>query len=294
MFQVAKIIAFFTRRFYPRGTQRILKLIFRPGKFKIKTVMNYDGNLKINIDTSSYVEWELFFQGYYEKWVIDLMKNVIGESDVVVDVGANIGTHTLIMGKLVEQSGKVLAFDPDPVSVLRLKENIEINQFKNIKVFEYALSRNHGQTSLYVHNSDLNDKGTSSLYELPKLDKEKIDVSVYTLDEIAIQEKLNKLNFIKIDTRGSDFPVIEGAIECIKKYRPYVIFEYNLENWNHSNSKWQDMRAFFDSKEYVLYLVLRGGLLLIEDKTEEKTSYNILAVPNEKLSNIQKLCLNKS
>lgn len=286
---LAELVAMITRRFHPRGTQRILKLLFNPKKLHIEAVIPYDGDLKINVNTASYVEWELFFSGYYEKWVITLMKRLVNLGDVGMDVGANIGTHALIMGKLVGNRGKVFAFDPNPESQRRLKENIDLNKFSNVRVLTFALSEKSGKMNLWAAGDKMLDRGTASLYDLPKLTKSVSEVQVKNMDEFVQSENLSRLNFIKIDTRGSDLPIIRGAAFSIDKFRPYIIFEYNKENWEHSNSGWEEAKSFFETRDYILYLVSKNGVSLIQNKTDEKTSYNIVAVPKEKIPEI-KLC----
>ncbi len=260
----------------------MLRLLFSPAKLRIKSVINYDGTLKINIDTSSYVEWELFFRGYYEKWVIDLMRRLIPQSGVVVDAGANIGTHTLIMTKLVGSSGRVLAFDPDAKSANRLTENVNLNNFTNTKIFRSGLSDKEGAMTLFSYSDEMLDQGTASLYELPKLEKTERQVEINTLDKVLNSENINRLDFVRIDTRGSDFHIILGAKQSIEKFRPYVVFEYNRDNWANSGSSFEEAKDFFNNQNYALYGIDRHGVHAINKETDGKTSYNILACPKEK------------
>lgn len=282
----AKLIAPFTRFFHPRGTQRMLRFFFSPKKLKIKGVMGYDKNLRINFDTSSYVEWELFFRGYYEKNVIDAIKRILKQGFVAIDAGANIGTHTLIMAKLVGSSGKIFAFDPHKESCDRLKENVNLNNFSNTKVLQFALSNKKGTMSLFSYNEEITDHGTASLYDLPHLQKTEIKVPVSTIDEFFNEENLNRIDFIKIDTRGSDFPIILGAAESIKRFNPYVVFEYNRDNWNRSGFKWEESKDFFDKNGYRLYFINQKNILPVGTNPVFTTSHNILAVPNSKIREI--------
>jgi len=286
---LAKLIAPLTRIFHPRGTQRALRIFFNPRKLKIKGVMKYDKNLRINFNTSSYVEWELFFRGYYEKNVIDAIKKILRPGFVAIDAGANIGTHTLIIGKLVGDSGKVFAFDPHPESTEKLKENISLNNLLNIKVLQLALSNKKGTMTLFSYDDEMSDHGTASLYVLPRLQKNGVEVPVSTIDKVIEEENLNRLDFIKIDTRGSDFPIILGARESIKNFSPFIIFEYNKENWGHSGFKWEEAKIFFDENDYGLYFINQKNILPVGANPVFTTSHNILAIPNSKISQI-KLC----
>lgn len=283
---IAKTIAAITRKFHPRGTQRILKWLFNPKNFRIKDVIKYDRDLFINIDTSSYVEWELFFRGYYEEKSINIIKKILQQGAVAFDIGANIGSHTLIMGKLVGDSGKVFAFDPHPEICKKLVDNINLNNFKNAKVFQLALSDKIGEMTLFSHNKTALDQGTSSLYALDNL-QNKFKVSVSKIDKVFGDEGLDRLDFIKIDTRGSDFPIIIGGSESIKKFTPYILFEYNRGNWKYSDSTWNDAKNFFDQNKYFLYLIDESGLSPIKEKPVFETSHNILAVPANKLTQLK-------
>ncbi len=284
---LAKLVAPITRFFHPRGTQRMLRTFFNPKKLKIKGVMKYDGNLKINFDTSSYVEWELFFRGYYEKNVIDAMKKIVKPGFVAMDVGANIGTHTLIMAKAVGDTGKVFAFDPHLESAERLKENVNLNNFQNVEIAQIGLSNKKGTMTLFSYSDEMADHGTASLYDLPNLQKTAVEVPISTIDTFVEEKKINRLDFVKIDTRGSDFPIILGARESIKKFQPFIIFEFNRENWSHSGSKWEEAKVFFDENNYELYFVNQGNIMPVGPNPIFTTSHNILAVPKSKINQIK-------
>ena len=270
-----------TRKFYPRGTQRILRILFNPKKLKIRGAVGYDGGLRMNVDTSSFVEWNIFFSGHYEENVTDIFKKLIKPGFTAVDAGAYIGTHTLVMAKAAGKAGRVLAFEPNPEIAAKLEENIKLNNFANVKIFRSALSDKEGKMHLFSYGDQMLDKGTSSLYGLDNL-QDKFEVDVMPFDRIARDEKLSRLDFIKIDTRGSDWPIIRGAAESIKKFNPFVVFEYNTDNWEHSGSKWEEAEDFFRRTGYSLYLIGKNGLTTIVARPIIKTSHNILAVPGSK------------
>jgi FkbM family methyltransferase len=260
-----------------------LKLLFSLKGVHIKEVAKYDDNLLINIDSSSYAEWLIYFMGYYEKPVIDLIKKILKENCVAFDVGANIGAHALIMGKLVGKNGKIFAFEPHPEISKRLSNNIKLNHLDNIRIFQIALSNKPGRTILYSFNEETADKGSSSLYEKTYQNlSNKFEVKVSTIDEIADKEEVAKLDLIKIDTRGSDFPVMLGAEKSIKKFKPHIIFEYNQKNWSIAGFVWKNAVEFFNKNGYGLYLINKNGVCPIIKEPATITSYNILAAPLNK------------
>lgn len=277
--KIANLISFFSRKFHPRGTRRILNWLFNPGKFRIKKTVQYDEDLMINLDTSSRVDWDIYFFGHYSKNEIDLIKRILKNDFIAFDVGANIGTHTLIMAKAIGNNGKIFAFDPHHEIRQSLENNIKLNHFNNVLISPLALSDKPGKTTLYSFDEKVLDKGTSSLYQKNYLTK-KFDVEVSTIDIITEIKKIGRLNFIKIDTRGSDFPVILGATKSIKKFKPVILFEYNKDAWTDAGHKWEEVWIFFKQNHYQLQILnKKGDLAPLNEEPKKPTSHNILATP---------------
>ena len=110
---IIEIIATLTRilPFFP-GEERVLRLIYNPDKRQndyLQAIISYGGDLKIAVDTRSFIEWQIFFKGYYEKHVVNLIKNKLPRGGVFIDVGANVGCHSLIASRI---ASKVIAIEP--------------------------------------------------------------------------------------------------------------------------------------------------------------------------------------
>lgn len=111
-------IANFTRKYQLERLDRFLRFVYNPDTRKkdfIERVIFIDKDLLFKINTSSYLEWSLFFYGGYELPISRLFEKFIVAGATVIDVGANIGIHSLKLGKLVGASGKVYAFEPHPI-----------------------------------------------------------------------------------------------------------------------------------------------------------------------------------
>ena len=115
-----KILAWLTRKFHPRGTERLLRLVYHPDKVRcFNAIIPYDGDLRIHINTASFIEWKLYFYGYHDPELVGLIKQHF-KSGVFVDVGANIGVITLIAAKAARE---VIAIEPIPGIARRLRQN---------------------------------------------------------------------------------------------------------------------------------------------------------------------------
>lgn len=136
-------------------------------------------------------------------------RSMIRRGMVVADVGAYIGLYTCMAAAIVGDSGKVLAFEPDPINHERLLNNVIINDFKNVSIVQCALAEVPGNAKLYIKHH-----GTvSSLAGEGKC----VNVSVDTLDSIVSQMEIKKMDLIKIDVEGFEMQVLRGAENTIKE-----------------------------------------------------------------------------
>ncbi|MFH1162127.1 MAG: FkbM family methyltransferase [Candidatus Jorgensenbacteria bacterium] len=239
-----KIFAAVTRRFHLRGTERVIRLLYPPEHHQyVETIITLD-NFRFHIDTRSFIEWYLFFKGDYEPRVASTLKKYLKPNDVAIDVGANIGIHTLLMARSVNP-GMVYAIEPSP-EIKRLELNVRENHCKNVVVVPHAFSSKTGKQLLYLP-PDVN-RGGASFYH-PEFGQS-MEVETVTLDDFARAEKLTRLDFIKIDVEGDECGVLEGGRESIEKFRPFVLFEYSPPHWGYSGRKFEDVKDFFAPLRY--------------------------------------------
>ena len=154
---------------------------------------------------------------------------------IVFDVGANIGEWTLTMANGVGAKGRVYSFEPTPFLFDALNKTVVANQFNQVVVSPYALSDKSKTMDFYIQydENELLDARLSRL-DSPADFKEwitdgkkakKIQVKAITLDDFAIKEKLERLDFIKIDAEGYESVIVEGGLTVLKKFRPNLILE---------------------------------------------------------------------
>ena len=148
----------------------------------------------------------------YEPCVLDVVNKQIKKGDVVVDIGANIGYFTLIFARLVGDSGKVYAFEPDPTNFELLKKNVEINGYKNVVLVQKAVSNYDGVLKLYLSDKNPQDHRIYDWNDGRKF----VEARAVRLDEY-LKNYIGKIDFIKIDTQGAEGAVIEGPWELCKR-----------------------------------------------------------------------------
>ena len=156
----------------------------------------------------------------YEPNQTEIVKKYVHEGDIVIDIGAHVGYYTLLMAQLVGENGKVYSFEPDPVNFQLLKKSVEINGFENVVLIQKAVSNITDKVKLFLGDDD---SAINRIYDAKLGDaKESIDVESVTIDEY-FKEDDELVNFIKIDSEGSEVKIINGMKQFLSRNQELVM-----------------------------------------------------------------------
>ena len=159
----------------------------------------------------------LLAYGEYCKEEGAAFRQLIKPGDVVADVGANIGSHTLLYSELVGPAGQVYAFEPQRQIFQILCGNLALNNISNVDARRQGLGRSRDTLRVSTPSAD-----TPANYGGVSLGQEGRDaVEVVKLDSL----KLERLDFVKIDVEGMEEAVIRGGLDTIKRLRPKLYVE---------------------------------------------------------------------
>lgn len=178
--------------------------------------------------------------GEYSDAEAELLKQVIPEGALVVEVGANMGALTVPLAQKVGASGVVVAFEPQRRLFELLCANAALNQLFNVLPFCRALGNLCG--SVVVPNIDYGIENNFGALSLGGWDVGE-HVELNTLDSIA----LPACSLIKIDVQGMEREVLEGAEGTIKKFRPVLYVENDREE------KSETLIEYIKSLDYRLF-----------------------------------------
>lgn len=194
-----------------------------------EAIMEIEGSKMYSSIKGMPVSFNRMFQAYMVKggWEAEttrLFKQLAKEGDTIVDIGANLGYYTLLASKIVGDSGKVYAFEPDPTNYKVLSSNIELNGCKNIITEQKAVSDANGKVTLYLDSKDV---GAHTIYKNGKT-KKSVTVDSVTLDEY-FKGKEYPINIIKMDIEGAEMAAIRGMEKIIELNDDLKIFtEFHL------------------------------------------------------------------
>ena len=161
-----------------------------------------------------------------EKKFIRLIKDEINLS---LDIGANVGNYTKLI--LQETNSKVISFEPLPDAYREL-ENLKKDFSERLEIFNIAISNENKKQDLHFSNEKSEKaslmKHLEKLSFIGKANKNKISVEVKKLDDLKNILKNQIIDFIKIDTEGYEFEVLDGAKYLLKEHQPkFIQIEFN-------------------------------------------------------------------
>jgi FkbM family methyltransferase len=172
----------------------------------------------------------------YEPDMAAALERLCVRGFVVLDIGANIGAHTLRMAKLVGQSGRVYAFEPTDYAYSKLVHNISLNPFRNIVPLKIVLSDRNLPRQAVRFKSSWPTNGKSV---------ERESIADFTkLDDWCNMEGVERVDLIKLDVDGNEYSVVMGAATLLTRQHPLIL----MEVWGPNFSD-QKKNPFFALKE---------------------------------------------
>jgi FkbM family methyltransferase len=173
--------------------------------------------LEIQSDRDDYISGFIGSTGsFYEVSMLEAIASNFPQN-TVLDVGANIGNHSLYLAKFTTAT-TIHAFEPMPRSFEHLSANMKRNDCENVTLHNFALSDSSGVAKMNF--PDPTNQG------MAKISEEGIEVQVIRLDDLNIE----KVSLIKIDVEGHELSVLRGGLETIRKNRPHLYIEIQDEN----------------------------------------------------------------
>lgn len=166
-----------------------------------------------------YVGGSLKKYGEFSELEADFFRGIVRPDMWVVEVGANIGAHTVELSRLVGRHGRVYAFEPQRLVFQNLCANLALNQCQNIYAYQMAAGEKNGILVVPpVSYESRNNFGGISLLDRNALGE---TVPLLTVDSLG----LSRCDFLKVDVEGMECNVLQGARATIEKYRPALYLE---------------------------------------------------------------------
>jgi FkbM family methyltransferase len=212
------------------------------------------------------IGWHVAFFGTYVPELREIFRALLSPGGVAVDVGANIGWHTLLMAHLVGAQGVVLAAEANPSVRRKLQENLDLNRFRQVEIVPYALAGAEGTLAFHGPAADDPDSGNGYVVR-NGADRRAgtIQVEARRLDSVVAAAGIDRLDLIKIDVEGFEWPVLQGAEQTIANFRPHIVFEFDAAYAPRGGSGAPALAEFFRRHRYRLFAVGRSWAEPVRD-----------------------------
>ena len=169
-----------------------------------------------------YVGRSMDLYGEFSEGEVELFQQIVQPGQVVLEVGANLGAHTVFLAQAVGATGGVVAFEPQRIVFQTLCANLALNHVTNTHTFHAAVSSAPGELLVpFIDYRQTNNFGGLGLEGHQHGER----VPVLTIDGL----NLSRCNMIKIDVEGMEQDVISGAVQTIAKFSPVLYVENDRE-----------------------------------------------------------------
>jgi len=217
------------KRLYPSFFLKIMKI------FNKKKIIYKFQNILLELNLNECMDRSILFFNYYENKQINFLKQKIfnGNYEYFLDIGSNTGLYSLIVANL-SKTIKIISFEPIKKTFLKFKRNIKLNNFKNIKIFNFGLSNKNKKLKVKAlkKNNIIQSGGFAVANSNDDLNNLYTTKAIFKIGDQIIKLEKKKI-YIKIDVEGHEEFVIDGLAKLIKKNNIFLqveIFDSNKKD----------------------------------------------------------------
>ena len=234
---------------------------------------SYNG-IRFEVDIHDYYGNFIYF-GFFDSSQNSLF-GLCRPGDTIIDIGTNIGFSLLNMAKIAGTAGQVIGFEPDGENFSRLRKNISLNNFGNVKVSRLGLGDRPGKFML-ENIIEYNNSGKRITVAAATSSAGATEVEIDTLDNFISSgdNLLPKIDLIKIDVEGFELNVLKGAQDTLRKYSPLLFIELDDRNLKAQSASAQELIRFLSQNEYAA-VSAENNLMLTEENNFTDCHYDII------------------
>ena len=237
------------------------------------------------LDLKEGIDFSIYILGGFEPSTLRLYNKLVKSGDVVFDIGANIGSHTLPLARLVGDIGHVYAFEPTDFAINKLHNNLNLNTnlIKRVTVCQAMLVSNENilvEKELFsswplVGDNKLHEKHKGQLMVTT-------GARAATLDNIVKEYNITRIDFIKLDVDGFEYSVLSGGEKTLKKFKPTILMELAPYLFKNQKNEFIQMIELYKKLGYFFYDANNRNTLPVEaeklfDLIPDGVSRNIIA-----------------
>ena len=155
----------------------------------------------------------------------DIYRKYALPDSTVLDIGSNIGIHSLVLSRCVGEGGRVISYEPIRPMYDRLAENIASNNISNVIMKNIGVGESPGHVGFDDKEGNFNigkghvDQSISKTIPVTTIDSERAEVP-------------GPISLIKVDVEGYELPVLRGARRTLEEHVPVIVCEFGPQHFN--------------------------------------------------------------
>ena len=264
-----------TKIFIAKFISNFIRFLIKSFGKNIKKIVTKRNQIFFSLDLTEGIDFAIFLN-LYEKKVLNFYSKIVKPNFTIIDIGSNIGFHTLNFAKLCSK-GKVYSIEPTFFAFSKLKHNISLNtDLKKIIIFEQIffsrLRINKKKEKVYASWPLIKTKKKTHPVLMGQ-EKGISNAKVECLDKYILRKKINNVDMIKIDVDGNEYDVLKSGTKTIINFKPIIMIEFcpylhkdkdldyllkffnklNYKFINSSNSQVLELKCIEDLKQNIGY-----------------------------------------
>jgi FkbM family methyltransferase len=218
-----------------------------------------------------------------EDWFEDeihFVRHMLKSGMRCLDIGANYGVFSLSCARQVGPRGRVWSFEPTSDTAKFLAESIRENGFQNISLMPMALSRASGTAKLVTHADSEHNYLSDDVTDEARIEI----VDVRSLDDVAREQGLENIDFVKMDAEGAEIGILEGGERFFERESPVVLFEFKYRE----GANWELVDAL-QTRGFEIYRLVPGLQVLVPFERGDVDAYqlNLFAVKPDRARSLE-------
>ena len=255
---VAKTTFYFTLRrewaaHWPWDRGRLLPVALSPwlGPF-VPVWTHVEPHVTMRLDPADLVSEIILERGSWEPESWHAVAQHLAPGATFVDVGAHIGYYSLMAAPIVGPAGRVIAIEPNPQTLPKLRDNLRASGANVVSVEPFACS--NAEATLELFAAPGFNTGESSLSRA-NASQDGPAVAAYRvrarpLDDILAEARVSRVDAIKIDVEGAEMSVLQGARATLDRYHPMILVELIDRQLQAMGASSAAVRSFLQARGY--------------------------------------------
>jgi len=204
---------------------------------------------KLNLDLREWIDFNIFFSGYYEKYETRYFSQKNESGLTFFDVGANIGYYSLMFSA---KGFRCHSFEPVKNTFLKLLSNVELNSFSNTTLNNFGISSTCCSREINISPDACGNNSLENKFQTKQTEQ----ITLQTLDNYCLEKNIGLIDLLKIDVEGHENEVLLGASNLLYSFKIKEIF---IE----INDSFDESVYQFLAQNYDWYKFTKRGLSLV-------------------------------